>query len=441
MKVSVLQENLKATLALVSKAISPRHSLPVLGNVLLEAKDGRLHVVGTNLETMVHCTVSAKVEQDGAITVPAKSLIDYVNGLLPLRVDMEAAVKTQSLTLACGAARAVFKGIDYKDFPVYDFPLGGEGDALIDAGALAKAIDHTAFSASTDESRRTFTGINISMEEAPDLDTAAQGWRTMKFVATDGYRLGVSKHLAQGMLPEGGMIIPAKGLAIVAKTAAEGDQSQRVRLHIEMMEEEVKGKKGEKETRMVARRAFWEISGNSDSRGFSTAVISQQIIDAKMPAYEAIIPKNKEVEVEVDTAAFIKAVGQATVFGRDNANIVDLHILPNSVLVAAQSTELGESENRINATRTIPSDEIDSSFSIAFNAKYLVDALKALPGAAVMTFTKPTRPCTIEATGKERGSYLQVIMPMHPPQREPASVKASQYDPESVAHEAVAEPA
>src|SRR5713226_4273938 len=101
MKVSCLQENLSKGLATVSRAVSSRSTLPVLGNILIATDQGRLKLAATNLELAVTCWIGAKVDEDGATTVPARVLIDFVNSLPPERIDLSLNARTQTLNLKC----------------------------------------------------------------------------------------------------------------------------------------------------------------------------------------------------------------------------------------------------------------------------------------------------------------------------------------------------
>ena len=101
MRVSCLQENLAKGLSIVSRAVSSRRTLPVLGNILIEARENQLRLAATNLEIGISCWIGAKVEDEGAITVPARLLSDFVNSLPPERIDMDLSVRTQTLQLHC----------------------------------------------------------------------------------------------------------------------------------------------------------------------------------------------------------------------------------------------------------------------------------------------------------------------------------------------------
>ena len=176
MKVSCLQENLAKGLGIVGRAVSPRSTLPVLGNVLLATDAGRLKLSATNLEVGINCWIGAKVEEDGAITVPARTLIDLVNALPPERVDMELIVRTQTLNLRAGRSESNIKGIDAQEFPIV--PVAeGEGGIPIEPDVLRTAIQQVAFAAATDESRPILTGVLAKFEDSHLTLAAADGFR------------------------------------------------------------------------------------------------------------------------------------------------------------------------------------------------------------------------------------------------------------------------
>src|SRR5215212_6888008 len=216
MRVSCFQENLAKGLSIVSRAVSSRSTMPVLGNILLEAKGNQLRLAATNREIGINCWIGAKVEDEGAITVPARLLTEFVNSLPPERIDMELTVRTQTLHLNCARYDANMKGIDAYEFPL--IPTAGTtvGDDQESAGmvkvtdgmrielavtGLRKMIDQVIFAASSDESKPTLTGVEVSFK----------GER-LSMAATDGYRLSVrSVQMSQGMVSgDLTVIVPAR---------------------------------------------------------------------------------------------------------------------------------------------------------------------------------------------------------------------------------------
>ena len=117
MKVSCLQENLSKGLGIAGRAVSSRSSLPVLSNVMLATDGGRLKLSATNLEIGINCWVDAKTTEEGAVTVPARLLGEFVNSLPQAEIDLELSVRTQTLSLHCARFAANIKGIDAQEFP------------------------------------------------------------------------------------------------------------------------------------------------------------------------------------------------------------------------------------------------------------------------------------------------------------------------------------
>jgi DNA polymerase-3 subunit beta len=376
--------------------------MPVLSNILLEAKDNQLRLAATNREIGINCWIAAKVEDEGAITVPARLLTEFVNSLPPERIDMELTVRTQTLSLNCARYNANMKGIDAYDFPL--IPTAGDGESASDTAAvidgvrleletagLRKMIDQVVFAASSDESRPTLTGVEVKFKD--DRLTMA---------ATDGYRLSIrSTRLSQGMVTEPlTVIVPAKSLGELARISADADETRTVQVIVTQARNQI---------------LFRLWGKGEESRGaFHRVELVSELIDAKFPPYEGIIPKSHSTRTVVDTAALLKGVRVAFLFARDNANIIRLHVLPSAgggqVRLTAASNEMGDNVNEIDAL--VEGDELD----IAFDARFLIDVLSQIDQPqVVLETTQPTRPGTVRPVGMGEEEFLHVVMPMHPP--------------------------
>jgi DNA polymerase-3 subunit beta len=409
-RVSCFQENLAKGLSIVSRAVSTRSTMPVLSNILLEAKDNQLRLAATNREIGINCWISAKVEDEGAITVPARLLSEFVNSLPPERIDMELAVRTQTLTLGCARYNANMKGIDAYDFPLIPTTDAGQtgsqaegAAALVDGvrielepAGLRKMIDQVIFAASTDESRPMLTGVEVKFKD-----------NRLNMAATDGYRLSVrSTLLTQGAVDSPlTVIVPAKSLGELARISADADETRPVTVIVT-------------EARNQILFQLWG-KGEEGRGSFHRVELVSELIDAKFVDYQGIIPKSHTTRTVVDTAAFLKAVRVAFLFARDNANIVRVNIVPGAgeatsatgqLRLSATSNEIGDNANEIDAM--VEGDELD----IAFNAKYLIDVLSQVdePQVVIET-TQPTRPGAIRPIGIGEDEFLHVVMPMHPP--------------------------
>jgi DNA polymerase-3 subunit beta len=175
-RVSCLQENLAKGLSIVGRAVATRTSLPVLSNILLATDGPRLKLSATNLEIGINCWIGAKVEEEGAATVPARLLTEFVNSLPPDRIDMELVTRTQTLNMLSGHYRASIKGIDAQEFPLIS-TLSENHSISLDAQELREAIAQVSFAAATEESRPVLTGVLAQFDEDRLTLAAADGFR------------------------------------------------------------------------------------------------------------------------------------------------------------------------------------------------------------------------------------------------------------------------
>jgi DNA polymerase-3 subunit beta len=374
MKVSCLQENLAKGLSVVSRAVSPRSTLPVLGNVLLETDQGRLKLSATNLEVGINCWVGAKVGEEGAVTVPARTLVDLVNSLPPDRVEMELVVDTQTLNLRAGRSEANIKGIDAQEFPLVPVP-DGDGVIVVGAEVLRSAIDQVAFAAAADESRPILTGVLARFEDTE-----------LTLAAADGFRLSVRKiPLAESVPDPFSIIIPARALVELGRISSE----QRDPVAVTVTP-----------------------SRNQVVFQLTDIVLVSQLIDGNFPDYQQIIPREHATRAVVETAALLKACKMAHIFARDAAHITRLHVKPETegtaghMVVSATSAETGDDVVELDAV--VEGEAIE----IAFNVKYLIDILSVAgsPQISVDT-TTPSSPGVVRPTGD--ATFTHVIMPMH----------------------------
>jgi DNA polymerase-3 subunit beta len=383
MKISCLQENLAKGLATVGRAVATRSTLPVLSNILLESDEGRLRLAATNLEIGVNCWVGARVEEEGRTTVPARLLTEFVNSLPPGPIDMELNERTQTLNLKCARYEANIKGIDASEFP--DVPTavsvsdstGGQTPTRLhlEADAFRRMIDQAVFAAATDESRPILTGV---------LAQFHQGGLTL--AAADGFRLAVtSADVGVDLDAATSVIVPARALAELGRIS--GDQQDPIELIITPQRNQI----------------LFHLT--------NTDVVSQ-LIEGNFPDYNQIVPKSRSTRTVVATQDLLKAVKVAFLFARDAANIIRFNMIPGSELTPGQmivtgtSTEFGDNVSEIDAG--IEGDEIE----VAFNARYMIDALSVMgtPEVAVETST-PSSPGVLRPVGGD--DFLCVIMPMH----------------------------
>jgi DNA polymerase-3 subunit beta len=378
MKVTVLQENLAKGLSMVSRAVSPRSTLPVLANILVATDEGRLRLSATNLELGITCWIGAKIQEEGSTTVPARTFADLVSTLSDKQVEMALNVRTQTLNLRCGASNTDLKCIDAQEFPpmpVADFSQGLQ----INVADLKEMIQQVAFAASTDDARPILTGVLITVNG--DQITMA---------AADGFRLSVRKASLPSPTPRPvSAVVPARALSELARVAGDGDQN------LTMVIPSGRGQ-------VIFRLRDVELVS--------------QLIEGTFPDYEQIIPRRCETRAVLSTASFLKACKQAEIFAREGSHIARININPGGELqpgvveISGQSEETGSNQNVVDASIEGP------SLLIAFNVRFLREVLDVVktPNVAMET-TTDTSPGVIRPVGAQdgQGDFLHVIMPMH----------------------------
>ncbi|MCB9135362.1 MAG: DNA polymerase III subunit beta [Anaerolineales bacterium] len=374
MKVTVLQENLAQGINIVSRAVSPRSTLPVLANVLAATDDGRLRLSATNLELGITCWIGAKIEREGSTTIPARTFSDLVSTLPKDRVEMDLTERTQSLHVKCGTSNTDIKCIDAQEFP--PMPALDASDGIhINVADLKEMIQQVVFSASTDEARPVLTGVQVDVNG-----------NKITFASADGFRLSVrSAELTDAVAKPLNVIIPARALSEVARVATDNTQ--------------------------LVTMLFPPGRGQVVFRMKDVEVVSQ-LIDGNFPDFRQVIPRNYETRSVMSTDAFLKACKQAEIFARESSHIARVNITPGSdlqpgtVQIYAQSEETGQNETVVDATIEGP------SLLIAFNVKFLRDVLEVIktPNVALETSTSAS-PGVVRPLGET--DFLHVIMPMH----------------------------
>jgi DNA polymerase-3 subunit beta len=377
MRLTCLPEKLNEGLATVGRVVAPRSTLPVLGNVLLETEGGQLKLAATNLELTVICWVGAKVEEEGAITLPARLLADYV-GLLSAGEALQLELKAKKAHLSCGRFEANISGIDAEEFPAIPSVSGGI-TLKIPAPRLKEAIGQVVFAAAPDDSRPVLAGV---------LMTVSDGKLTL--AAADGFRLAVRKvDLGDAEVPDLSIIVPAKALTEVAR-GLPNDEDVEVEIAVTADQSQV----------LFRHRQ---------------AEVVSRLIEGQFPDFNRIIPRESKTRVTLQTADFLRATKAAQVFARDNSMIVRLSLVPaeggdealGRVTVAATSAEIGDNTGDVDASVE------GEAMQVAFNGRYLRDALEALDAQqAFLEVTGPASPGLIRPASGPNG-YIQVIMPMH----------------------------
>ncbi len=374
MKLSCLQENLSRGLSIVGRAVAGRSTLPITQNVLLETDRSMLKLSATNLEIAITTWIGSMIEEEGAFTVPARLLTEFVNSLPSDRIDLEMEEGGGVLRFVCGRAEARIHGADANDFP--PIPQVEEGVAArIGAQDFKLAISRVAFAAATEESRPVLTGVEAKL--SGDRFTLA---------AADGFRLAVQHGaLAEPVESDIGVIVPARTLNELSRLL--GDQNDTV------------------DIMMVPARSqvMFKIGG--------VEVVSQ-LVQGAFPNYDQLIPQKYDSRSVFDLQKLLRATRSAAIFARDGSNIIRLQMTPGEeeapgkAVISARSEEVGENQGEVD-TEAIEGGES----KIAFNSRYLQEVLAVLErGQVALETTTSSSPGVFKPIGSD--DYVHVVMPM-----------------------------
>jgi len=373
MKLSCLQVDLNKGLAIVGRAVATRTTLPITNNILLTADQSRLKLAATNLEIAITYWLGAKVEEEGAITIPARLLTDFVNSLPNEQINLTLSPRTRTLELKCARFEARINGEEAEEFP--PIPSIEEGVATtIDPEALRLAIAQVVFAAATEETRPVLTGVHCQFYGD-----------TLTLAAADGFRLAVHKApLTQPVAEMTEVIIPARTLNELQRLI--GDEEEPVKITINPNGSQVLFRL--KDVEMVS-----------------------QLIQGAFPNYTQLIPQSYVTRAEIGLSDFLKATRTASIFAREGSAIVRLQITPGEelapgkVVLSARAEEVGDNVGEVDAI--VEGEEA----KIAFNNKFLADVLGVLHEDKVfLETTNPSSPGVIRPVGTE--NYIHVVMPM-----------------------------
>ncbi len=373
MKLSCLQENLANALAIVARAAQSRVPLPILGHVLLATDKGRLRLQATNLEMMITVWMGAKVDAEGAITVPCRTIADWVKQLPPERIDLEMDARTCTLRLQCARTHANIKGIDAKEFPLPE-GVGDKTWVRLEPDVLKQCITETAFAAATDtETRPVLAGVALEF-----------GKERITFAAADGFRLSIRQAEAKtSNAKTQKVIVPLACVHEVARVFAAEEDHVTLRIN--------------------------ETGTRIEFRGESVTV-SSQLIDGRFPDYSRILPQGYKTRALLDRAELLEAVEASSVFARESLHALHLQLEAGDekqsarLLATATSQEAGDSLVHLQAS--LEGEAVD----FGLDARYLKQALSAMASPQVaLELNGPGAAVALKPVGDDNA--VHVIMP------------------------------
>ena len=351
---------LSSALAVVSRAVSTRGAVQVLGGILLQSEAGRLSLAATDMEISIRASLEGEVDGDASVVVPGRLLTDLVR-LLPsdtVTLAYEEGEGVLSVTSASHSSRLnVYSAEDFPRLPPLDVPLHE-----IDAAALLATVEKVGRAASRDESRPVLTGVLVRFE----------GDRLV-MAATDSYRLAVKETALSAGGPDLDAIIPARALQELSRLAAS---SETVELGVH--ENHVIFSAGD----------VW---------------LTSRRIDGQFPNYKQLLPESFEIEIATPRVALLEVVRRAGLMAQRNAPL-RLRFAEGELTVSAQTQDVGE------ATESLPIDYAGEELEIGFNPDFLRDGLEAVAADVVqLKLINRLRPGLIAAPDE---SFWYLIMPI-----------------------------
>ncbi len=361
MKLQVTQENLSKALSTVARIANTRNTLPILGNVLLKTVDNRLSVAATNLDIAITHYIGSKVSEEGAITVPARLMQDFVSSLPSGVIDLE--LDENKLHIATDQYKSTINGVSAEDFPV--MPAIADGVSWnIPSNVFKKGLQQVVLAASSDEARPILTGVYLHTYEGK-----------LYMVATDSYRL--AERELQKNNAEVSLLVPGSALQDMLRILGDGDDI----VTITHDDQQVLFQVGEVE--LVSR-----------------------LIEGSYPDYRKLIPNSFEVSATLSRSDFTNITKVSSLFARESAGSVTIKVDEVSKQVSIRSVASQLGENTASAAA-----EVTGSGEVTLNSRYLLDALHVFPGNSItFSFNGKLDPCLLsDASSKE---YKHIIMPL-----------------------------
>ncbi|MBS1705797.1 MAG: DNA polymerase III subunit beta [Armatimonadetes bacterium] len=363
MKIECTRKDFAEALALAGSATSVRTALPILQTVLLEAKESALRILGADGDMWAERRIIAHVEEDGSACVQYGLLNQIVSALPDGQIQFDHEGTT--LTLRQGKSEWKLLALPSDDFPE-PAVVSGTAHLSLSMGELRESVDGVSYAVADDNSRPVLTGVLFTYDG-----------NILTLVATDTKRLAVVRLDKEGLGSQVTAIVPEKALKAIRSMPISDDETVTVK--------------------------FDENQLGVDS---GTAMVVSQLLAGSYPNWQRVVPEDFTRSWTVDRSELIDNVKRAMILARDNANRVRFSGSGDAVTISSRSEDKGE------AKELVPVVSKNGDIEIAFNGKYVLDALQSLKGDGIRAeLTEPARPALFYSVEKEKSQYC-VIMPM-----------------------------
>lgn len=364
MEFSVSKADLVRELSLSQGVVEKRTTIPILSNVLVEASGDRIQLTATDLELGVRCSAPAKVKKSGAVTIPAKRLLDYVRLLPDANLDVKLG-ENQWVTITCGRSKTRIAGMSRETYP--ELPQMPDTLAKIPVKTLGAMIGKTIFAISSEESRFTMNGALLLVRD-----------NGLVMVATDGHRLSMIRTDVDLGGASYRALLPKKAMQEIQRMAPDAKDEDQ-----------------------------FEFSGDDNHLFFKLddRLLMSRKLTGNFPDYERVLPKDHPYLIDMPTGELRSAIERVAQFSDERTRSVHVKVAKGELKVYSSLSETGESEETLQVEYSGP------SFEVGFNSSYLLDFMKAVGGDQVSLLLKDAN-----SAGEFRPSgsadYRYVVMPM-----------------------------
>jgi DNA polymerase-3 subunit beta len=367
MELVVRKIDLLRELQLFQGIVERKNTIPILANVLMDASDGEVRFLATDLEVGLRSKCAATVSKPGSLTLPAKKLYEIVKALPD--TDIRISQDKSGVKVAADRFDSRMQTLPKEDFP--SLPQGGgTTTATLPSAAMKEMVAKTQFAITGEDTRFFLNGAQFVLRP-----------ESMSLVATDGHRLALVTVKRDGTAKNGEeskAILPKKTLGELGRLLSEGDG-------------DINYERGE-------NHMFFEVGGRT---------LISRMIDGQFPAYERVIPKSNDKHIEFERDRLTSAVKRVALLANERSRSVKFQIDKGKVDVTSSSPELGE------AHETLPVDYSGAAMQICFNAQYVLDFLSAVTTDVVALELKDeVSQAVMMPVGAEGYDYTYVIMPM-----------------------------
>jgi DNA polymerase-3 subunit beta len=365
MELVVRKNELLRELQLFQGIVERKNTIPILANVLLEAGGDEVRMLATDLEVALRSRCQASVAKSGSLTLPAKKLYEIVRALP--ETDVRIQEDRNGVKVAAERFDSRMQTLPREDFPTLP-DMSGRARATLPRAALKEMVAKTQFAITGEDTRFFLNGAKFILKP-----------ESLTLVATDGHRLALVdvKHEV-GVTQDVAVILPKKTLMELGKLLLEG-------------EGDILFESGE-------NHLFFDVGGR---------VLISRVIEGQFPAYERVIPKGNDKQIEFDRERLTNAVKRVALLSNERSRAVKFEIDKNKVEVTSSSSEFGEAREELIV------EYPGSALAISFNAQYVLDFLNVVETDVVsLSLKDDVSQAVMKPVGAEGYDYTYVIMPM-----------------------------